>query len=378
MDTASAISSPSSTTMTTNIHIQVASATTPTSKGDLVTRSISPNRLETPSDMQRDANMETDESLPVLTFKPEQCLFCNMASPDLDTNISHMHKNHGLFIPVDIEDGFLRLAVDLETLMRYLHLVVFGYHECLHCHIQKQTAQAVQQHMMGKGHCRVDLDDEESEFRDFYEEPGVVSGSSESGLDEEEASHSSDNDEETGETSGDQPSRRKLSSKMDGISLSLSSGKVVSHRSAPPPRHHRRPLAETNNLLAHRGPDHTVPPLLSTSDDMQAMPVPPGDDQISPADTTQGNTALTRAQRRAETNNNKSTLSLALSRLSVNDRAALAHLPAAEQRAIVLTQFKQQDKARQYERRYKSKMDRKNNSLLMKHFVSDVPGPKLG
>lgn len=321
--------------------------------------------------------METDESFPETTFKPEQCLFCNMASPDLDTNISHMHKNHGLFIPVDIEDGFLRLAVDLETLMRYLHLVIFGYHECLHCHIQKQTAQAVQQHMMGKGHCRVDLDGEESEFRDFYEEAGVVSGSNESDLDEEEASHSSDNNEETGEASGDQPSRRKLSTKLDGTSLSLSSGKVISHRSAPPPRHHRRPLAETKSLFAHRGADHTEPKLASTSDDMRTMPEPSGDDQTSPADTTQSNTALTRAQRRAETNN-RSTLSLALSKLSVNDRAALTHLPAAEQRAIVLTQFKQQDKARQYERRYKSKMDRKNNSLLMKHFVSDVPGPKLG
>jgi pre-60S factor REI1 len=312
--------------------------------------------------------METDEGFPELTFKPEQCLFCNMASPDLDTNISHMHKNHGLFIPVDIKDGFLRLAVDLETLMRYLHLVIYGYHECLHCHIQKQTAQAVRQHMMGKGHCRVDLDDEESEFRDFYEEDGVVSGSSESGLDEEEASHSSDDNEEAGGTSGSQPSRRQPSSKVDGISLSLSSGKVVSHRSAPPPRHHRRPLAETKSLLAHRGPDHTEPTLSPTSDDMQTMPDPPGDDQISPADTTQGNTALTRAQRRAETNN-KSTLSLALSRLSVNDRAALAHLPAAEQRAIVLTQFKQQDKARQYERRYKSKFDPRRGCYVSKFDV---------
>lgn len=323
-------------------------------------------RPETPSDRPKDANVleetgtsnvEADELLPELTFTPEQCLFCNIASTDLDTNISHMHKKHGLFIPGGIEDGLLKLAVDLETLVRYLHLVIFGYNECLYCHSQKQTTQAVQQHMMGKGHCRVDLDGEESEFKDFYEEVEDVSGSSESDLDEEDASYRSNDNEETGEASGDQPSRRQPTSTMDGNSLSLSSGKVISHRSGPPPRHHHRPLAETQSI-SHRGADHTQPTPSSASDGMRTMPEPAGDDEISPADETESNPrALTRLERRADANkSNKSSLSLALSKLSVNDRAAIAHLPAAEQRAIVLTQFKQQDKARHSERRYRSKL----------------------
>ncbi|ROV91230.1 hypothetical protein VMCG_09369 [Cytospora schulzeri] len=367
--------------MTTNVNTLGASGTTATAKGKSVASSISFNRSEIPSEFgdtnvnePGTMNVEADTDIPELTFTPEQCLFCNLTSPDLDSSMAHMQKNHGLFIPVDIEDGLLRLAVDLETLVRYLHLVIFGYNECLYCHSQKQTTQAVQQHMMGKGHCRVDLDGEDSEFKDFYEEVEDGSAPSEAGLDETEPSRRSDEEETIGETSGDQTSRRQPSSKIGGNSLSLQSGKVISHRSAPPPRHHR-PLAETQDLT-RRGADHRLPTTLSASDDIHTAPES-ADDDVPATDTTESNRVLTRFERRAETNN-RSTLSLAISKLSVNDRAALAHLPAAEQRAIVLTQFKQQDKARHQERRYRGKMDRKNNSLLMKHFVSDVPGPKLG
>lgn len=318
-----------------------------------------------------------------------------------------MHRSHGLFIPVGIEDGFLTLAVDLETLLRYLHLVVFGYNECLHCHSQKQTTQAVQQHMMGKGHCRIDVDEMDSEFKDFYEEREDVSGSSENDGDEEEASSQSDgNVETTTETSKGHLSRGIPSSKIDGKSLSLSSGKVISHRSAPPPRHHR-PLAESQSLT-RRGAHHKLPASSSSASGPVSTTPEPDGDQDTPVPTATGSKALTRFERRAETSG-KSTFSMALSKLSVNDRTALAHLPAAEQRAIVVTQLKQQDKARHSERRYRGKfesqsghgacigvvclyllanwclvrvetgkMDRKNNSLLMKHFVSDVPGPRLG
>ena len=58
-----------------------------------------------------------------------------------------MQKSHGLFIP-----HHQHLAVDLETLFRYLHLVIFGYRECIQCGTERATIQAVQQHMIGKGH----------------------------------------------------------------------------------------------------------------------------------------------------------------------------------------------------------------------------------
>lgn len=54
-----------------------------------------------------------------IAFDPFQCLFCGHANLDLDNNLEHMHKKHGLFIP-DQEN----LVVDLHTLLGYLHLVM--------------------------------------------------------------------------------------------------------------------------------------------------------------------------------------------------------------------------------------------------------------
>lgn len=299
-------------------------------------------------------DVEVDAGLPEPSFILEQCLFCNLTSPDFDTNVSHMHKNHGLFIPLEIEDGLLALVVDLETLVQYLHLVVSGYKECLFCHTGRQTTQAVQQHMMGKGHCRIDLDGE-SEFRDFYEEVDNASAASENALDEGDLgeSYPKSDDEITQETTTDKQSKRQASFETDGNSLCLSSGKVLSHRSAPPPRRHR-PLAETQRV-AHRGADHklpasssaTRPPRDASREATEDATSGPAEAAAAPASSR----TLTRFERRAETKN-RSTLSVALSRLSANDRAALVHLPGSQQRAVVLRQFKQQDKVVSRERRY--------------------------
>jgi pre-60S factor REI1 len=67
-----------------------------------------------------------------------------------------------------------------------------------------------------------------------------------------------------------------------------------------------------------------------------------------------------------------------LGTLRTSDRLALAHLPASEQRAILATQHSQLQKARRQERDMQARLQRKNNQTLMKHFVPDVPGPKLG
>lgn len=284
-------------------------------------------------DEDTDEEGETEqEPAAELDFTPEQCLFCNTTSPTFEENVAHMSKRHGLFIPDDE-----RLVVELETLVRYLHLVVFGYFECLSCHTQRQNAHAVQQHMIGKGHCRFDIDDEESEYADFYSLSG----------DEELAS-----DEDVGGSSEDGPDggpstrnkTEKAPFKLDDKSLRLSSGKILSHRTAPPPKTHR-PLAETHPAV-RRGPDHALP---------QSAPASASASTPEPTITTSSDDttlAPNRAERRGAT-----TLTTALAKLSLNDRTALAHLPPAQQRAIVLAQFKQQDRQRTAARRYWSKVE---------------------
>ena len=81
-----------------------------------------------------------DERYTRSTFIPESCLFCNKQLEDTDANRSHMQTVHGLFIP-----SRDRLLVDLDTLFDYLHLVIFGYNECISCGIQRNTPLAAQQ-----------------------------------------------------------------------------------------------------------------------------------------------------------------------------------------------------------------------------------------
>lgn len=266
-----------------------------------------------------------------------------------------MSRSHSLFIPTAIDNGSLALAVDLETLVRYMHLVIHTYHECLLCHTQRQSARAVQQHMTGKGHCRIDLEDGGSEFRDFYESPKGAEG--EGGSSGAEMSGSEDDDAEQASMPGDAAPLR-----LREGSLLLSSGKLLSHRSAPAPKHHR-PLTETQKPT-RRG-------LLAAASSEPESPAKPNNDETGLSeptpDTPTADTgrALTRIERRAETNN-RSTLSIAMARMSLSDRAALAHLPAAEQRGVVLRQFKQQDRARHESRRFWSKVELRGNKTAKK------------
>lgn len=274
-----------------------------------------------------------------LDFIPEKCLFCNVVSPGFDSSISHMQRAHGLFIPDDS-----RLVVDLETLVRYLHLVIFGYHECLFCGTQRNSVHAVQQHMMGKGHCKIDVEREDSEFADFYL----------SSDDENSDGEGADSDSE-GEDGREGKERTSIAppTQLDDTSLRLASGKVLSHRSAPSPRPQRR---------------------TQVGDDTAALPVSTSAPSRSTTEVVPGssNASLTKSERR------ESAFTTALSRLSANDRTALMHLPAAEQRAVLATQKKQADKARRAEYRYRGRVEGMGNKTLMKHFVPDTPGRSNG
>ncbi|KAL1870761.1 hypothetical protein Daus18300_005081 [Diaporthe australafricana] len=315
------------------------------------------------------AHQEPDGEPKGPSFTPTQCIFCNAASTDFESNLSHMSKKHSLFIPASIDNGSLTLAVDLETLVQYMHLVVSTYHECLFCHTQRQSAHAVQQHMMGKGHCRVDLEDGDSEFRDFYEDLRARS-------DGESGEDVSGSEDEAAAVPTSNRSVNEAPLRLRDSSLLLSSGKLLSHRSAPAPKHHRpapapkhhRPLSETQKPT-RRGMGYSLPTWEQPATNRSSSP-PVNEDSSEPSASTTDPSAdtgraLTRLERRAESNS-RSTLSVALAQMSLSDRAALAHLPAVEQRAVVLRQFKQQDKARQQSRRFWSKVELRGNKTAKK------------
>ena len=134
------------------------------------------------------------------SFSPLQCLFCIVESASMDSNLTHMSHAHSFFIP-DAE-----YLIDMESLLGYLFAVVSVFHECLFCGSSKTTKFGVQDHMRGKGHCKVDFEDDEHDLKQFYDLFGDV-------------------DDE-----GDQP-KTEVALVPNEDELRLPSGKVLGHRS---------------------------------------------------------------------------------------------------------------------------------------------------
>jgi pre-60S factor REI1 len=105
---------------------------------------------------------DADDMVEVLL---NQCLFCNTICEDVDENIKHMAKQHGMFVP---EKEFL---VDLEGLLSYLHEKIHDDHQCLYCGQLKHTASGIQTHMRDRGHCMIpySTEDEMLEIGEFYD-----------------------------------------------------------------------------------------------------------------------------------------------------------------------------------------------------------------
>jgi pre-60S factor REI1 len=96
-------------------------------------------------------------------FNSLQCLFCNAESISLDSNLSHMGHDHGFFIP-DAEDLF-----DIESFLGYLFILISQFHECLYCGSIRNSKLATQDHMRGKGHCKIDFENDEHDLIQFYD-----------------------------------------------------------------------------------------------------------------------------------------------------------------------------------------------------------------
>ena len=137
-------------------------------------------------------------------FSPLQCLFCNVESTSLDSNLTHMSHAHSFFIP-DAE-----YLIDMESLLSYLFAIVAVFHECVFCGSLRSSKFAVQDHMRGKGHCKVDFEDDEHQLKQFYDFSGDVDDGGE------------DDGEELAEGVNLVP---------DEDELRLPSGKILGHRS---------------------------------------------------------------------------------------------------------------------------------------------------
>ena len=116
-----------------------------------------------------DPDMEEEEEEEVVSepLDTTECLFCPHVSHDMETNLEHMSKEHGFFIP-DLE-----YLTDLSGLMGYLAEKVGVWNMCLYCNEKGKTfhmVEAVQHHMIDKGHCKLFFEgDAALEFAEYYD-----------------------------------------------------------------------------------------------------------------------------------------------------------------------------------------------------------------
>ena len=95
------------------------------------------------------------------------CFFCKNHSESIEDNCRHMSEGHSFFIP-DLE-----YVSDLEGLLTYIGERIGQGHICLWCgHLGRQfpSTEAVQKHMVDKGHCKMYHEGEVLlEYSDYYD-----------------------------------------------------------------------------------------------------------------------------------------------------------------------------------------------------------------
>ncbi|KAG5418423.1 REH1 [Candida metapsilosis] len=96
------------------------------------------------------------------------CFYCGVNSGDIEPNIKHMYKHHGLYIP---ERSFL---VDVKGLLGYLGDAVSRY-ECLVCGFHGKNLVSIRQHLHSKGHCKLPYEtkaerEQVAQYYDFIDE----------------------------------------------------------------------------------------------------------------------------------------------------------------------------------------------------------------
>jgi pre-60S factor REI1 len=254
-----------------------------------------------------------------------------------------MQKSHGLFVPYE-----QHLVVDLETLFAYLHLVIFGYRECIQCGTERATVQAVQQHMTGKGHCKFDIAEQDSEFAEFYDfsEPE----------DEAESDIEGHGDERNQAEIATRSKRKPLLADED--SIRLPSGKIISRQTS-----------------AQVGPSFTQlrRRTRTSASQLEYSLVEPNDvDESDKEELASEDIRDTRLLSKRE-KRERARVAYQLTSMSANDRNSLVHLSASQQRSILATQHRHEETVQKEERRRQTRIERKGNKNLYAYWATETP-----
>lgn len=214
--------------------------------------------------------------------------------------------------------------MDVEVLIEYLHLIIYGYSECLYCGSKRNTAEAAKQHMVDKGHCKIDISRKGSEYGDFYdlvEDAGSLGGITDA------VSHEKRSVGAIGE--------------VDSM-IRLPSGKLLSSRSLT--ERHNRPRAVGTQ----------------SGGNFSTVRYPAALEPFGTGSGTPRVSSIEKASSR-KVMNREAAWEHQLASLRVEDRRSLMHLPGWKQRAVVMEGKRLVERARRDDDKMRLKIQLKAN-----------------
>lgn len=175
-------------------------------------------QTENGEELNEEEKKEVEEKIKnSYAFGMEECLFCFKISTSFSSNVKHMTKDHGMFIP-DLE-----YLVDLEGMIYYLGKKLSIGNGCFWCEKHFHSLESAQHHMRDKSHCKLRDFDEDDEFDEFYD----FTDSYKNGEDIDDVISST---------------KKNISVSNDGLYITFkNSNKVVSHRSLT--KYHKQKLS---------------------------------------------------------------------------------------------------------------------------------------
>lgn len=200
--------------------------------------------------------------------------------------------------------------------------------------------------MTGKGHCKLDISEQDSEFADFYNffKPE----------DDTEGDIEADSTDRNQEERATSLSRNLLWTDQD--SIRLPSGKIISKQSsaqAGPSSIQSRRRAWTSALQL----EHSLEP------DEEEGPIK------EELNSDVRDTRLLSKREKRE----RASITYQLTHMSANDRGSLMHLPASQQCSILATQQRQAEKMQKKESRRQGRIDQKGNKNLYSYWATETP-----
>lgn len=163
-------------------------------------------------------------------ISPRDCIYCDARFKDVERNVNHMFRAHGLYIP---ERSFL---IDLTGLLNFLIEFITVEKRCFCCSYEGSSLESIRAHMNSKRHCRLPYETKEererlSIFYDFS-----LAEDDEQSMDENCLPTDSVGDEED-ERVEDEPALHDINSNFTtvsldetGMELTLPTGARLGHR----------------------------------------------------------------------------------------------------------------------------------------------------